>query len=65
MIVEIQDNGGGFAINEEVSGYGLKLTRDRIKLLNQIMNGQSIELHMKGNKPSGTIISLLFKNWFL
>jgi LytS/YehU family sensor histidine kinase len=65
MIVEIQDNGGGFAINEEVSGYGLKLTRDRIKLLNQIMNGQSIELRIKGNTPSGTIVSLQFKNWSL
>ena len=65
MIVEIQDNGGGFAINEEVSGYGLKLTRDRIKLLNQFMNGQSIELHIKGNTPSGTIVSIIFKNWFL
>jgi two-component system, LytTR family, sensor kinase len=65
MIVEIQDNGGGFAINEEVSGYGLKLTRDRIKLLNQIMKGQSIELDIKGNTPSGTKVSLQFKNWFL
>ena len=65
MIVEIQDNGGGFVINEVENGYGLKLTRDRIKLLNQIMNGQSIELHIKGNNPSGTIVSLQFKNWFL
>jgi len=65
MIVEIQDNGGGFVINEEVNGYGLKLTRDRIKLLNQIMNGQSIELLIKRNTPSGTIVSLQFKNWFL
>jgi len=65
MIVEVQDNGVGFDIKEVGSGYGLKLTRDRIKLLNQIMNGQSIELHIKGNNPSGTIVSLQFKNWFL
>jgi LytS/YehU family sensor histidine kinase len=65
MIVEIQDNGEGFVINEVENGYGLKLTRDRIKLLNQLMNGQSIELYIKGNTPSGTIVSLQFKNWFL
>ena len=65
MVVEIQDNGEGFVINEVENGYGLKLTRDRIKLLNQIMNGQSIELNIKGNIPSGTIVSLQFKNWFL
>ena len=65
MIVEVQDNGVGFDTKEVGSGYGLKLTRDRIKLLNQIMNGQSIELHIKGNNPSGTIVSLQFKNWFL
>jgi len=65
MVVEIQDNGAGFDIKEVGSGYGLKLTRDRIKLLNQIMNGQSIELYIKENTPSGTIVSLQFKNWFL
>jgi hypothetical protein len=65
MVVEIKDNGEGFVINEVENGYGLKLTRDRIKLLNQIMNGQSIELYIKGNTPSGTIVSLQFKNWFL
>jgi hypothetical protein len=65
MMVEIRDNGEGFVINEVENGYGLKLTRDRIKLLNQIMNGQSIELRIKGNTPSGTIVSLQFKNWFL
>ena len=65
MIVTIQDNGGGFVFKEDVNGYGLKLTKDRIKLLNQIMNEQSIELQISGNIPSGTLVSLIFKNWFL
>ncbi|NWJ49377.1 MAG: histidine kinase [Bacteroidetes bacterium] len=65
MIVTIQDNGGGFQYSENMDGYGLKLTNDRIKLLNQIMNGQFIEMHIKEGLPVGTIINLTFKNWFL
>lgn len=65
MIVTIQDNGGGFVLNGNVSGYGLKLTNDRIKLLNQIMKEQSVEFHINENSPSGTKVSLTFKNWFL
>ena len=65
MEVTIQDNGGGFQIKEEQNGYGLKLTKDRIKLLNQIMKGQSIEMNIKQKSPTGTIVSLQFKNWFL
>jgi two-component system, LytTR family, sensor kinase len=65
MIVAVKDNGGGFLYNEDSAGYGLKLTRDRIKLLNQILHEQSIELDIRDNSPSGTIAGFTFKNWLL
>lgn len=65
MVVTLKDNGGGFKFKEDTPGFGLKLTRDRIKLLNQIMNKQSIELEINGNTPTGTVVSMQFKNWFL
>ena len=65
MVVTLADNGGGFKYAEELPGFGLKLTQDRIKLLNQIMNKQTIELVVNGNMPSGTVVCVQFKNWFL
>lgn len=65
MIVTIKDNGGGFEYTEELNGYGLKLTRDRIKLLNQILSEQSIELLIDKMSPLGMLVSLTFRKWFL
>ncbi|BAU52469.1 sensor histidine kinase [Mucilaginibacter gotjawali] len=65
MMVSVTDNGGGFMAAENESGFGLKLTRDRIKLMNDLANGQAIGFEMKANTPSGTLAELTFKNWFL
>jgi two-component system LytT family sensor kinase len=65
MLVLIADNGGGFPANENTNGVGIKLTRDRIKLLNELSKEQTIILEIKGNSPTGTIVGLNFKNWFL
>ncbi|ASU32690.1 sensor histidine kinase [Mucilaginibacter xinganensis] len=65
MIVSVADNGSGFFANTNSNGFGLKLTQDRIKLLNEYSRGQAISFEVKGNSPSGTIIELKFKNWFL
>jgi len=65
LVVYIADNGSGFPANKNTNGFGLKLTRDRIKLLNEISTGQEIGLEIMENSPSGTKIELTFNNWFL
>jgi len=65
MVVTVSDNGNGFAPTENTNGFGLKLTRDRIKLMNGFSNGQTVSLEMMKNAPAGTVAALIFKNWFL
>jgi len=65
MIVNIKDNGPGFLGNTNTGGFGLKLTHDRIKLLNEFTKGQPIKFEVKKNKPTGADIELTFNNWFL
>lgn len=65
MIVSVTDNGAGFHSAPNTSGFGLKLTRDRIKLLNDFTNGQAISFEIKANVQAGTVADLTFKNWFL
>lgn len=59
----ISDNGSGF--NGEVSekGLGLKLTRDRIQLLNQTFKKQQIRIEFKPVLNNGTTVHLSFENW--
>jgi two-component system, LytTR family, sensor kinase len=63
IIATVQDNGNGFS-GEAKTGYGLKLTRDRIALLNQAMSGRSIYLDIVNNVP-GTIVKINFINWLI
>lgn len=61
LVVAITDNGKGF---QELSGrgYGLRLTRERIALLNEVNTEQPITMTIdSGNK--GTTVTLTFKNW--
>jgi two-component system, LytTR family, sensor kinase len=62
MVATIRDNGHGFAADATTKGYGLKLTKDRIALLNEVLKEQSITLTMNST-PAGTTVHLLFKNW--
>ncbi len=63
MVVTIQDNGHGFSNKQPSSGYGLKLTKERIALLNEVSGGQQILLDVFSGKPTGTTVKLTFKNW--
>lgn len=65
MLVNITDNGNGFMGDSGKSGFGLKLTRDRIKLLNEFNREQPVTFEIKSNTPSGTNVELIFNNWFL
>lgn len=65
MTITITDNGRGFVFTEHSNGYGLRLTTERINLLNGLLNGQSIMFTTGPNNPAGTAVHLLFKNWWL
>jgi hypothetical protein len=65
MIVCIQDNGKGFLTDREFPGFGLKLTRDRIQLLNEMSKTTAISLGLNSQPDEGTTITILFNNWFI
>ena len=63
VIVAIKDNGKGFNKDEKSSGYGMRLTTERIAYFNQSVTGLQIDLAIKTNAETGTTVSLIFKNW--
>ena len=63
LLLSIIDNGLGYNVSEISTGLGLKLTKDRIHLLNQTLNVNSIELMIESAKNKGTTVHLIFKNW--
>jgi hypothetical protein len=62
MVVKIIDNGPGFYISALKEGYGLRLSKKRIELLNSNYGEELIRLQME-NTNEGTLVELLFKNW--
>lgn len=62
IIACVGDNGNGFS--DKAKGYGLKLTRDRITLLNQTMSDRSLNLTIGDNAP-GTVVKINFINWLI
>jgi LytS/YehU family sensor histidine kinase len=63
LSIEISDNGKGFDTSAITKGYGLKLTNERIQLLNQTYKDQPIQLAINSKLLNGTIVHLLFENW--
>ena len=59
----LSDNGNGFSLAENASGFGLKLTGDRIKLLNEMNKQEQIMLNIDTAPQQHTVITLTFKNW--
>ncbi len=64
LLVTIVDNGKGFHTDEKIEGYGLKLTNDRIELLNKTLKEQRIEFSTSSS-AEGTCVQMIFKNWLL
>ncbi|WGQ07914.1 histidine kinase [Pedobacter gandavensis] len=64
MLVLVTDNGKGFNEQDVFNGFGLQLTKERIKLLNQTLNDQHIEFSMK-RINNNTQIMITFKNWLI
>ncbi|TCD00307.1 sensor histidine kinase [Pedobacter psychroterrae] len=62
LLLIIEDNGKGFSEKEDNMGYGLKLSEERITLLNQLYKEQPLSLHLKpGN--TGTLVTIRLSNW--
>ena len=63
LFVTVADNGPGFdpdIIQEE--GHGIRLTTERILLLNKLLHPRHIRLEVNSTK-SGTAVHLNFRNW--
>jgi cbb3-type cytochrome oxidase subunit 3 len=64
MLIEIKDNGKGFDMSKSNNGFGLKLTRERILLLNQTNKDLLITMNIKSENVKGTNILLSLKSHF-
>lgn len=64
LVISIYDNGPGFSGGSVTSGdnYGLRLTADRIRLLNQLNPAAPIELVHAKDGP-GTTFTFIFSKW--
>jgi two-component system, LytTR family, sensor kinase len=65
LYLTIMDNGKGFDSTDAKEGYGLKLTFDRIDLLNRYFDGPSIKMSINSKLTKGTSIDLCFYKWFI
>lgn len=63
LLIDILDNGKGFNFDLKTNGFGLKLTKERIALLNKSLNRQHIKLLFKKNDFNGTTVNLIFEKW--
>lgn len=63
IIARLTDNGKGIGADQSVTGLGLKLTKDRINLLNQIDPKRQITLNIANVHPTGTQVTLTFNQW--
>lgn len=64
MLVYVKDNGKGLEEKHTKEGYGLQLTKERIKLLNKTLNQQQIEFFIT-RLNNETQVKIHFKNWLL
>lgn len=62
LVITVEDNGPGFETTNTTTGFGLKLNRERLELLNSIYPGQAFDMDIR-SAESGTTISITFKNW--
>jgi LytS/YehU family sensor histidine kinase len=62
LLISIEDNGPGFTHAATGQGYGLRLTSDRIQLLNQLYPSTPITLTHTGG-VQGTTLTFIFSKW--
>ncbi len=64
MVVYVKDNGKGLEEKEKEKGYGLQMTKERIELLNRMLNQQQIVFSITRLNDE-TQVKIHFKNWLL
>jgi two-component system, LytTR family, sensor kinase len=64
FIAEVGDNGKAWDTLNAPSGYGLRLTRERIRLLNQLLKGPVIGMTIVSTPSTGTTVNIRFSNWW-
>jgi two-component system LytT family sensor kinase len=62
LLLTVTDNGVGFTASEMASGYGIKLSEERVQLLNQIYKDQTVTLTIAAAQP-GTTVTIRLSNW--
>ncbi|RFS14192.1 sensor histidine kinase [Emticicia sp. C21] len=65
IVISIADNGKGLTGSETTHGFGLKLTRNRIQLLNDLKPEQPISLNLTNGLTTGTEVTITFIHWLL
>ncbi|MBB1284950.1 histidine kinase [Flavisolibacter sp. BT320] len=63
LLATVTDNGKGFNTAIPASGFGLKLTRERIALLTEADREHAITLSVESAGSEGTTIVVHFRNW--
>lgn len=63
LMLNIKDNGAAFNTSLPSKGFGLKLTNERIRLLNEADKQHAITMSVNSVKEKGTSVELQFKNW--
>jgi hypothetical protein len=61
LVIEVRDNGKGFDVSQQSTGKGIRLTRERITLLNRSKK-QKIEMEFKTDH--GTRVTIILKHAF-
>jgi two-component system LytT family sensor kinase len=61
LVISVLDNGKGFDASAK-NGFGLKLSRERIELLNQLHRNQPAQLRVQ-SEPGNTIVTITLNNW--
>ena len=64
FIAQVSDNGKPWDTRNAPSGYGLRLTRERIRLLNQLLKGPVIKMTIASTPSAGTTVKIEFSNWW-
>ena len=65
IVIRVMDNGNGFdksRIAEQGAGHGIRLSEERIQLLNKVYGDQPSTLHIQSDER-GTVITIRLSNW--
>lgn len=59
LTITINDNGKGFDTNQTPKGFGIRLVKERISILNK----QGYHIHLSVNANDGAIVQFTLENW--